>query len=124
MSRPQPALVVVGEILGFQGRHVDADGAIVGAAFAGEAEIERIEHLLAAPQLELGSVQHLKEDARPAAGGVLLVSRDHVARAHDAALHAAALSNADAAHRRVREAAVVVRIGKLGADGRRVVVGA
>ena len=40
LARPQAALVVMREELGLVGRHVDVDGAIALAAFAGQAEIE------------------------------------------------------------------------------------
>ena len=50
-----------------------------------------------------------KSSSRAAARRVLLLARDHEARAHDAAVGAAALADPDAARRRVRERAVVVR---------------
>src|SRR5204863_6953728 len=96
--------------LGLERRHVDAHGTVVGAALAREAEIERVVHLPRAPHVELAAVQHLPQDPRATPRRVLLLERDLVARAHHVAarIGATALADADAARRRVREAAVVV----------------
>ena len=94
-------------------------GQSLRAALAGEAEVERVEHLRRAPELELLAVQHLPEQVRAAAGRVLLLACDHVARAHHAALRTAAVADPDAADRGVGEAAAVVRVGEVGLDGRR-----
>src|SRR5207253_9419962 len=101
----QPALVVVGQELGLERRQVDRDRTVVRAALAGEAEVERLEDLLVTPQLELAAVQHLPEDPGTAPRRVLLLPRDHVARAHDAPVRAPAVADADAALCRVGEAA-------------------
>ena len=46
---PEPSLVVVGQELRLVGGHVDVDGAVALAAFAREAEIERVADRLRAP---------------------------------------------------------------------------
>src|SRR5919109_2589118 len=96
------------EELGLERRHVDADGTVVRAALAGKTEIERLEHLLRAPELELLAVHHLPEDVRASARRVLLLARDHVARAHHAAIGTPALPDTDAAQCSVLEAAVIL----------------
>ena len=65
------------------------------------------------------AVQHLPEQVRPAAGRVLLLAGDHVARAHHPALRAAAVADADAADGRVGEAAAVARVGEVRLQPRR-----
>ena len=55
------------------------------------------------------ALEHLEQHVRPAARAVLLLERRHVARAHRAVVVLAALANADAAERRLRERSVVVR---------------
>ena len=125
-ARSQAPPVVMREELRLERRHVDAHGAVVCAALAGEAQVERVVHLPGAPHVEVAAVQHLPEDSCAAASRVLLLERDLVARAHDVAarIGAPALPDADAARRRVREAAVVVREGEVRLDVRRPVVGA
>src|SRR5207248_1114203 len=51
-----------------------------------------------------------------AARRVLLFARDHVARTHDAALRVAAVADADAPGRRMRERAAVARICEVRLD--------
>src|SRR5262249_36820066 len=45
------------------------------------------------------SLEHLKQQMRPAASGMLLLSRGAIARTHHTALRAAALANANATQR-------------------------
>jgi hypothetical protein len=56
-------------------------------------------------------LKHLEEEMRTAARRVFLLARDHVARAHRAAIGAAALADADAAQHRVIDFSAV--FGKL-----------
>src|SRR2546423_5674241 len=124
VSRTQPALVVMREELGLQRRHVDADRTVLRTALAGEAEVERRQSLVGAPELELLAVLHLPKQPRAPARRVLFLARDHVARTHHAALRVPAVADADAAKRRVLEAAVVLLIREVGLQLRRRVVGA
>ena len=56
------------------------------AALAGQAQVERLVHLVGPPAVaDQRAVGHLLEHARAAAGGVLLVARREVGRAHHAA---------------------------------------
>src|SRR5205814_3602337 len=75
--RPDTPFVVVRKELGLQGRHVHVDRAVVGAALAGKAEVERLEDLVVAPEVELLAIQHLPKQVRAAAGRVLLLAGDH-----------------------------------------------
>src|SRR5262249_4789645 len=64
-------------------------------------------------------------EARPATRRVHLLARRHEGRAHDVgAAGRAALADADAAEGRVREVAVVARVGELDLRTPRLVVGA
>src|SRR6185503_13834534 len=91
-------LVVMREELGLVGGHVGVRGAVARAALAGEAPLEGLAHVVAAPAFgdELAA-QHLLQQPRAAARGVALLARAAVARAHGAALRRAALAHADAA---------------------------
>src|SRR4029079_17671784 len=96
----QARLVGVSEELGLQGRHVHVHRAVVRAALAREAEVERLEDLVVLPDPFDGlALEQLEEQMGAAACRVLLVARDHEARAHDAALRAPALPDPDAANR-------------------------
>ena len=112
------------EELGLVGRHVDVDRAVVRAPLAGQAQVERVIDLAALPAVgDDLAAQHLEEQPRAPARRVLLLARDHVARAHHAlGVGLAALSDADAAQRRVREVAAVVGVGELHGRPRRVVI--
>ena len=105
-SGREPPLVVVREELGLVGGHVDVDRAFALAALAREAEVERVlDALVAASRLPSDfALQQLPQQMRAAARGVLLLARDHVARAHRAALVLAARADTDAAQRRAGEA--------------------
>ena len=122
MTRSRPSLVVMREELRLQRRHVDTDRTVLRAALAGEAEVERLEHLLGPPELELLPVDHLPEQSRAPARGVLLLARDHVAGTHHAAVRVATVADADAAERRVLEAAVILLEREVGLQPRRRVV--
>src|SRR5439155_14523502 len=90
---------------------------------AGKAEVKRFTYLVGAETVELFSVEHLPKSASASAGRVLLLACDHEARAHDAAVGTAAIADPDAARRRVRERAVILREGEMRLDLRRLVVG-
>src|SRR5207253_9744184 len=98
-----PYTTLFRSVLRLERRHVDADRTVVRAALAREAEVEGFVDLLRVPLLELASVQHLPEQVGAAARRVLLLARNHEARAHDAALGVTALADADAPGRPVRE---------------------
>ena len=118
-----PALV---EELRLVGRHVDIDGAVVRAALACKAEVERLHHLV---RLPAGgddlALQHLEQEPRTAAGGVHLLAGSHVRGAHHVgSAGGPALAHADTADCRVREVAVICRIRELDRRAPRLVVGA
>src|SRR5260370_6509067 len=58
-------------------------------------------------------LQPLEEQVSTSAGTVLFFMRDHVARAHRAPIHAAALAHTDTAQRGGGEAALVVGKGEM-----------
>src|SRR5690606_15768926 len=70
------------------------------------------------------ALQHLEEEVRAAARGVLLLLEHHVARTHDASVEAAAQSDADAAERGSGEAPFVSRVAEAGPGRGRAIVGA
>ena len=109
----QPPLVVVRQELGLVRRHVDAHGAVLLAALARQAEVERLQHLVALPQVDLGAGHHLEQDPRTAASAVLFLARDHEAGAHRSAGHVPALADAHTPNRGVSEPSAVVRIGEV-----------
>src|SRR5690606_25486698 len=115
---PDPARVVVGEELGLVGGHVHPHRAVVLAALAGQAEVEGVVDGGGVPAVgDRGvgvAVQHLEQQPGAPAGGVLLLAGGPVGGAHDAALVAAALADADAAHHGPLEAALVVGVAELG----------
>lgn len=119
-TRSPVLLVVVGEGLGLVRRHVDVDGAVHLAPLAREAQVERLLDALVPPTVgdDVG-FEHLEQDARPPPRRVPLVLRGHVARAHGAALAAAAEAHTDASQRRLGEAATVLREGEVGGDRER-----
>src|SRR5690348_11747139 len=95
------------------------DRAIALAALAGETEIERLLDGVTLPALlNRAAVQHLEQQARAPARRVALLARRHVTRAHDAllAVDAPARADADAAPRRLGEAAVILEIGEVVVD--------
>ena len=115
IQRAHAAFVIVREKFGFVGGDVDADGAIAFAAFAGQAEIERVFDFFAAPAVAddgvvaIGILRHLPEQVSAAASGVLFFVRGALTGTHHAAFFAAAFANANAAKSRMRKAAVIQR---------------
>jgi hypothetical protein len=103
------------------------DGTLGLAALAGEAEVHDALHLLAVPGLRTPSRmrEHVAQHVGARAGGVLLVARRHVARAHRAAheVGLAALADAGALLRGAEHALVALKL-KTGLVFRRRVVGA
>ncbi len=89
--RAQAAGVVVGQELGLHGGHVDLDRAVLLAALAGQAQVQRVADLGGPPARRDRGVgvplQHLEQQPAPAAGGVLLLAGDHVRRAHHPPAH-------------------------------------
>src|SRR5690348_1328680 len=72
------------EEFGLVGGHVHAGRALRPAPLAGQAEVERLAHLLAAPAVAHHlPLQHLVEEPGPAARGVPLVAGRPIAGAHD-----------------------------------------
>src|SRR5205085_6748274 len=119
-ARPDAARVVMRAELGLVGRHIDIDRAIVLAALAGEAEIERLLDRIALPSvLERPALHHLEQQVRAAARRVLLFARRQVARAHDTILGVmpAAFADADATDRGAVPAALA-RERKVGIEAR------
>src|SRR5690606_10128046 len=93
------------------------------APFARKTQVEGALDLLALPAaLDDVALEHLEEQVRAAAGGVLFLARDHVARAHGAAALAPARADTDAAQGRVAEVAAVLGEGKARLHRRRLVL--
>src|SRR6478752_7083978 len=126
VTRAEPVLPAMVEELRLVGGHVDVDRAVVRAALAREAEVERLHHLVRLPAVgDDLPVEHLEQETRAAAGRVHLLARRHEGRAHDVyAPGGAALADADTADGRVREVAVVARVAELDLRPPRLVVGA
>ena len=118
--RADTALVVVRQELGLVRSHVHVHGAFAFAAFAREAQVERLFHMFVAPAAgERIALQHLEQHPCAAACRVLLLARDTIAGAHRAALLSPALADADTPRRREREAAAIVGILKVRRERRR-----
>ena len=126
VARAEPVLPAVVEELRLVGGHVDVDRAVVRAALAREAEVERLHHLVRLPAVgDDLAFEHLEQETRAAAGRVHLLARRHEGRAHDVdPVGRAALADADTADGRVREVAVVARVAELDLRPPRLVVGA
>jgi hypothetical protein len=108
------------------GRHVDIDGAIVLAAFAGEAEIERFLDLTAPPTiLDRAAMQHLEQHVTAATSRVPFLHCRHIARAHDTGIGGmpTTLADADTADRRPFEPAALSREMKPGLELWRPIIG-
>jgi hypothetical protein len=105
---------VVGEELRLVGGHVDAHRAFLAAALARQAQVEGVADLAGVPPgSDHLAPDHLHQEPGPAPGGVLLLPGEAVARAHDPALVAAALADADAAGGGAgAELAAVVRVAE------------
>ncbi len=124
-ERAVGAFVVVGEELGLVGGHVDGDGALGLAGFAGEAEVEGFADLLVLPLLgEDFALHELPEEMGAAAGGVELFAGGHEAGAHGSGVGFAAGSDAYAAEGGGGEGAVVFGEGEVSFGLPGVVVGA
>ncbi len=81
--RPPPTPVRVVEHLGLVGGHVHAGRAVGEAGPAGQAQVERLEHVGRAPAVRRQRPRrHLLEQPRPAPGGVALLAGRPVAGAH------------------------------------------
>src|SRR5690348_174498 len=105
----------MGQKLRFVRGHINADGAIALAAFAGETQVERLLHVLVTPAiLDDIFLSHLPEEMRPSTRGMLLLTRHAKARTHDAAFIAAALTHSNATQCGVRQTTVVFRKLKMG----------
>ena len=111
--RPQLPAICTVQHLGLVLSHVDARGAVRRARLAGQAQVEGVVHLGRGPAAgDERAVRHLLQHPRAPAGGVLLVLRRQVRRAHEPAGRGAvrpALADADAAVQRGRQVAGVVR---------------
>ena len=85
-AAPLAALPVVGEELGLVGGHVDVGRAVALAALAGQAQVEGVLDLFAAPAVgDRGvavAVEHLEQQPRPAPRRVLFLQGDLVGGAH------------------------------------------
>src|SRR5579872_6367636 len=115
MKGPKPAFIIMRKEFRFVRGHVDIGRAVAFAAFAGEAKIQAVFNGLAFPSLcDRLALEHLKKKMRAAAGGIFLIPRDPVARAHEAALFTAAFAHADAAQDGARKTIFLLRKMKLG----------
>ena len=83
-ERDAVLIVVGGERLGLQRRHVHAERALALAGLALQAEVEDVvQPLVAERGPRVGHGQRLEQGVRAAPGGVLFVAGGHVRRAHD-----------------------------------------
>ena len=109
IAGPQTVFVIVRQELGLIRRHVDVDGAIAFASLAGQAQVKRVEHLLALPAVaDHIAVHHLEEKMGAPARRVFFLHRRAVTGAHRALFLTPAFSDADTAHRGMRETALVM----------------
>ena len=114
VERVQAAHVALGEEFGFVGGHIDLHRALGFAGLATEAEIEGLVNGAALEAfLSQRAGEHLPEQVRAAASGVLLFAGGAVAGAHDAAYGIAAGADADAALGGAEEGAVVLGEGEV-----------
>ena len=98
VERSRVSRVVVAQELGLVGGHIDVDRALALAAFAGQAEIKRFFNLIVAPAaFDDLALEHLPEQVGAAAGAVLFLECDLVARAHRARILFTARTDAHAA---------------------------
>jgi GNAT superfamily N-acetyltransferase len=95
--------------LRFHRRHVDLDRAVARAPLAGQAEVESVLDLIRLPAVgDDLALEHLEQQPGAATRRVLLLTRDHVARAHHGrGIGDAALAYPDAAQRVMGEVALV-----------------
>ena len=91
------------------GGHVHVGRAVRLAAFAGQAQVERLFDFLAAPELgDRFPFEHFEQQMGAAPRRVLFVARDLVAGAHEPAFFAAALPDPHAAQGRAPEAPLIL----------------
>ena len=110
------------EELGLVRGEIDVDRTVTLAPLAGETQVERVFDSVVAPSFRHRTIapEHLPEQVRAAAGRMLLLERDHVARAHHVvvilplAVLAPAATDADAPEGRTREAPVVFGEAEVG----------
>ena len=94
------SLVVLRQKLRLVRGHIHLHRALRFARLAAQAQIERLVHRLALESLRVQrSGQHLPQQMRSAARGVLLVARRTIARTHHAAVRLPARTHSDAAFR-------------------------
>src|ERR1022692_2380798 len=124
-ARTASSFVVVRQELSFVGGHIDADRAVALAPLAGEAQIERVLHVLVAPTvLNHISLGHLPQQVGAASGRVFFLASHAKTGTHDSTFIVAAFAYSDVAQCGVRQAALI--FGKLKVRLRlpRLVVGA
>jgi hypothetical protein len=102
----------MGQELCFVGRYVNIHWTIALATLARKTKIERILDVLIMPAiLEDLAARHLERQPGTTARAVHFLARGVEAWAHDTAVHCAALPNAEAPLRGLRQAPVI--LGKL-----------
>lgn len=111
VKRMESAFVMVGEEFSLPCGHVDVDGALDLAGFAGEAQVQRLFHFGAVPAvLDDVALHHLPKKMSAAAGRVLLFASRHETWTHGVIVLLAACANTDAARRGVAKGAVIAGI--------------
>ena len=113
VPRPWAPSIMVRSELCLVTRHVDIDRAVAFTAFAGEAEIQGLFDLCAAPAIvNRPAMKHLEQESRATARRISLFMSDEIAWAHHlvVAVVPSALSDADAALRRPIEAALLRKL--------------
>ena len=119
--RADTVFVVVVQEFRLVGGHVDPDGAVAGAGFAGQAQIEGIPNCFGSPAVgDHLAAQHFLQGTGSSAGRVVFVVGGTIARTHHAAGVAAATADADAARHCVEEAVRVMGVAecvRFGPDG-------
>src|SRR5665213_1242239 len=112
-----PVLIMVLEELGLPCGNVHIGGALGFAGLAGEAEVQRVMNLLVLPAVaDNAAFQHLPQQVRAAARGVLLLTRCHVAGTHGGIALFAAEADADAARGGLTEGTGIGNVLEPGID--------
>src|SRR5579875_1324080 len=94
--------------------HVHVNRAFRLATLAGQTKAEGFAHIRVAPlSLNHFAMEHLKEQPRATAGGMLFLSRGSVAGAHRAAAFLAAFANADTTLDGLLKTSAILREGEL-----------
>ena len=118
-------LIVMRQELGLVSRHIDIDRTIALAAFAGQAQVERLFHFLALPHILDDFTAHgLEQQARTAARGMLFFAGRLVAGAHGLRMLLAAIADADTTQGDTAEVSLVFGILEMCLRLRRIVAGA